>query len=234
MSKHLGMSNTFQVRQLTYTFTCPATVLHACHVSRLTNKESLVIHIVGARTAEVDDAPAWSLITSYLPTLKSLTLVMIGPELGGDDLPSSFNFKTDSETAIKFVMVKADYRSYAKSKQFREPDLVAALNCGFIFYTSWDSSLDPMLRPSGAPLVFTEYYQQDCQLNLEKLQKNTRKKLAIVTEPSANPFCSRSAFTKKLSAHIFCINKYFILQVCCKNSCWFWVEKIWKKECINV
>ena len=44
--------------------------------------------------------------------------------------------------------------------QYTEPDLVAALNCGFIFYTSWDSSLDPMLRRTGAPLVFTEYYLQ--------------------------------------------------------------------------
>ena len=44
--------------------------------------------------------------------------------------------------------------------QYTEPDLVAALNCGFIFYNSWDSSLDPMLRRSGAPLVFTEYYLQ--------------------------------------------------------------------------
>ena len=179
------------MRQLTYAYTCPATVLHACHVSKIANKENLVIHIVGARTAEVEDAPAWSLITAYLPTVKSLTLVMVGPELGGDDLPTSFNFKNYSDTVIKFVMVKADYRSYAKSKQFKEPDLVAALNCGFIFYNSWDSSLDPMLRPSGAPLVFTEYYQQDCQLNLEKLQKNTKKKLAVLQEPSANPFCSR-------------------------------------------
>ena len=116
---------------------------------------------------------------------------MIGPELGGDDLPSSFHYKTESGASIKYVLVKSDYRSYARSKQYLEPDLVSALNCGFIFYTSWDSSLDSMLRKSGAPLVFTEYYQQDCQLNLEKLKKNTKKKVSVILQPSENPYCSR-------------------------------------------
>lgn len=157
----------------------------------MTSRESLVIHVVGARTAEVDDAPAWSLIPAHMPNIQTLTLVMVGPELGGENLPNNFNFKTDSGLVIKFLLVKADYRSYSKSKQFKEPDLVAALNCGFIFYTSWDSSLDAMLRPSGAPLVFTEYYLQDCQLNLEKLRKNTKKKVDVIQEPTPNPFCSR-------------------------------------------
>ena len=40
-----------------------------------------------------------------------------------------------------------------------KPDLVAAFNCGFIFYTSWDPSLPPMIKYADVPLVFTEYYQ---------------------------------------------------------------------------
>ena len=62
-----------QVRQLTYTYTCPATVLHACHVSGLADSHSgsLVIHVVGARTAEVEEAAAWSLITAHIPNIKT-------------------------------------------------------------------------------------------------------------------------------------------------------------------
>ena len=59
-----------QVRQLTYTYTCPATVLHACHVAQLTSASGLVIHVVGARTAEVDDAAAWSIIPATIPNIK--------------------------------------------------------------------------------------------------------------------------------------------------------------------
>ena len=117
---------------------------------------------------------------------------MIGPEVISNELPSTkFTLKTDSGVEIKFILVKDDYKSYARSKQYLEPTLVAALNCGFIFYKSWDASLDFMVRKSGAPLVFTEYYLEDCKLNLEKLKKNTKKSVEIVLEPSENPFCSR-------------------------------------------
>ena len=64
--------SSLQVRKLTYTYTCPATVLHACHVSGLASSlvTSLVIHVVGARTAEVEEAAAWTLISANLPHVK--------------------------------------------------------------------------------------------------------------------------------------------------------------------
>jgi len=117
---------------------------------------------------------------------------MVGPELAGDDhsLPTSFSLRANN-AVVSFSLVRSDYKQYSRSKLYQEPDLVAALNCGFIFYKSWDSSLDSMLRISSAPLVFTEYYLQDCQLNLEKIIQNTKKKVKVILEPSANPFCSR-------------------------------------------
>ena len=83
----------FQVRQLTYTYTCPATVLHTCLVTDTCHGDSLVIHIVGARSAEVDDAAAWSLLTASLPNIKRyfsnmiflfLTLELFQLDLGDD------------------------------------------------------------------------------------------------------------------------------------------------------
>ena len=218
-----------QVRQLTYQYTCPASVLHAASLAGLpggpvSSVSSLVIHLVGARSVEVEQAPAWTLLPARLPNLTSVTLVMVGPELGGDNLPTSFSLKANN-AVVKFSLVKSDYLQYSRSKHYTEPDLVAALNCGFIFYKSWDSSLDSMLRRSSAPLVFTEYYLQvitssqlssvltlplqDCQLNLEKIIQNTKKKVKVVLEPSANPFCSRfvktqfGGFYKSIST--FCI-----------------------------
>jgi len=132
------------VRQLTYTYTCPATVLHALHVSGLaqcTGKTSLVIHVVGARTAEVEQAACWSLLPARLPHLTRVTLVMVGPEIDGGSLPPVFSLECGGGASLGFQLVRGDYRAYTRqSKQYTEPDLVAALNCGFIFYTSWDSS----------------------------------------------------------------------------------------------
>ena len=87
---------------------------------------------------EVEQAPAWTLLPARLPNLTSVTLVMVGPELGGDSLPTSFSLKANN-AVVKFSLVKSDYLQYSRSKHYTEPDLVAALNCGFIFYNSWDS-----------------------------------------------------------------------------------------------
>ena len=106
-----------------------------------------------------------------------VTLVMVGPEIDGGSLPPVFSLECGGGASLGFQLVRGDYRAYTRQTkqvasstseqqlqqrrvQYTEPDLVAALNCGFIFYTSWDSSLDPMLRRTGAPLVFTEYYLQ--------------------------------------------------------------------------
>ena len=102
---------------------------------------------------------------------------MVGPEIDGGSLPPVFSLECGGGASLGFQLVRGDYRAYTRQTkqvasssveqqlqqrtvQYTEPDLVAALNCGFIFYTSWDSSLDPMLRRTGAPLVFTEYYLQ--------------------------------------------------------------------------
>ena len=65
---------------------------------------------------------------------------------------------------------------YSASDDYQEPDLVCAFNCGFILYSTWAASIPHMVRSSGAPLVFTEYYQQDCRSNLDLVT-------SLVTEP---------------------------------------------------
>ena len=47
----------------------------------VTSREHLTIHVVGARTAEVNDVTIWEILPLRLPNLKYLTVVFIGPEL---------------------------------------------------------------------------------------------------------------------------------------------------------
>ena len=54
-----------------------------------------------------------------------------------------------SGLSVRYVFVKDTYHGYAAKKnrkKFLKPDVVAALNCGFIFYQSWDSSIPAMLQ----------------------------------------------------------------------------------------
>ena len=78
---------------------------------------------------------------------------------------------------IRYIFVPDTYDGYVEkglnnnsmNRSFIQPDVVGVLNCGFIFYDSWDKSLPYLLKYPEVPLVFTEYYQHDCELNLQKL-----------------------------------------------------------------
>ena len=78
---------------------------------------------------------------------------------------------------IRYIFVPDTYDGYVErglnntsmSRSFIQPDVVAVLNCGFIFYDSWDKSIPYLLKYPEIPLVFTEYYQHDCELNLQKV-----------------------------------------------------------------
>ena len=84
--------------------------------------------------------------------------------------------KPDMED-IRYLFVQDTYDGYSKSTNtkkpyncgFIRPDIVAVLNCGFIFYSSWDISIPHLLEYPEVPLIFTEYYEEDCKLNLQKI-----------------------------------------------------------------
>ena len=44
--------------------------------------------------------------------------------------------------------------------KYRAPDMVAALDCGFKFYSTWDPCIPHLLPDNGAPCVFTEFTLQ--------------------------------------------------------------------------
>ena len=52
----------------------------------------------------------------------------------------------------------------------------------YFVFQSWDESIPAMLRQPEVPLVFTEYYEEDCQLNLCKVRRETRKGLDEISE----------------------------------------------------
>lgn len=47
-----------------------------------------------------------------------------------------------------------------------------------------------VFRFENVPLIFTEYYKMDCELNLEKVDSLVEPELTVMVEPGENPFCS--------------------------------------------
>ena len=50
----------------------------------LSNRESLTIHVVGAKSTELEDVTIWEVFPLRLPNLKRMNVVFIGPQLRWD------------------------------------------------------------------------------------------------------------------------------------------------------
>ena len=79
---------------------------------------------------------------------------------------------------IRYVFVKDTYDSFLETHEqensiyheFISPNLIAILNCGFIFYDSWNVSIPHLFKFPNVPVIFTEYHEKDAESNLQKVK----------------------------------------------------------------
>ena len=172
-----------ELRYLTFLYTCPLTVLWGAEQAGLATgpveeAEELTIHLVGARTAEIRHLVGWEIIALRLPKLSKLHIVFIGDEIITGSFPPTFTYKSFAaqkdkpELEVKYAFEPPMlYQDYNKSPNYNKPDIIAALDCGFKFYPSWDPCIPSLVEQTGAPLVFTEFTLQDTRDNLSKVEK---------------------------------------------------------------
>jgi hypothetical protein len=57
------------------------------------------------------------------------------------------------ETTVRYLFVETDYHLFMTSHNGNagRPDIVAALNCGFVFYNEWNASLADMVKKDFYP-----------------------------------------------------------------------------------
>ncbi|CAB4069126.1 unnamed protein product [Lepeophtheirus salmonis] len=172
-----------ELRYLTFLYTCPLTVLHALEETGTKSQaveqmEHLTLHLVAKA--------------------HSLDIIFIGDECERMEFPKLFSYKGKGLQIDERKGMKINYRfeantlyhDYIKKNSFIEPDAVIALDCGFKFYPSWRESLPYMIRPGGAPLIFTEFNITDTKDNLTLL-KNIVPNTRTVIEPRLNAYCSK-------------------------------------------
>ena len=113
-----------------------------------------------------------------MPNLKKLNIVFIGDEVITGAFPPTFKYKTAAaqkekpELEVHYTFEPPMlYQDYHKSANYSKPDIIAALDCGFKFYPSWDPCIPSLVDKSGIPLVFTEFTLQDTKDNLDKVEK---------------------------------------------------------------
>ena len=142
---------------------------------------------------------------------------------------------------IRYLFVQDTYDGYSESTNtkksyncgFIRPDIVAVLNCGFIFYSSWDKSIPNLLKYPEVPLIFTEYYEEDCKLNLQKIDSlgniiNLKTQLVGCIDIERIIWSSNFIFSgwwNRRSCGAF--DSQSILQLpSCKNSHWICISQI--------
>ena len=64
------------------------------------------------------------------------------------------------------------YQDYVKTPGYVQPDIVAALDCGFKFYPSWDPCIPHLLPAPGVPCVFTEFTLQVDGMKMKTIFQN--------------------------------------------------------------
>eukprot|EP00094_Tigriopus_californicus_P001703 TCALIF_01648-PA protein Name:"Protein of unknown function" AED:0.01 eAED:0.10 QI:51/0.5/0.66/1/1/1/3/0/582 len=191
-----------ELRYLTFLYTCQLTVLYAAEqigqlrTGPLDALESLTIHIVGTRIAELRHLNGWEIIACRLPKLRQLNLVFIGDETVASEFPPRFTYKGKELQAQRknltidyYLEPPCLYQAYLKRDSFIDPDMIVALDCGFKFYPTWRPALVEMLRIPKCPLVFTEFTLEDQKDNLNLIQSMADAEVCIA--PKKNPFCSR-------------------------------------------
>jgi len=192
-----------ELRYLTFLYTCPLTVLYAAEQAGLSGgrpvdaADSLTIHLVGARVAEIRHLVGWEMIALRLPRLQQLHIVFIGDEVVAGDFPSTFSYKSNEaqkerpELVVRYTFEPPQlYQEYVAGPAYSQPDIVAALDCGFKFYPSWDPCIPHLLPGEGVPCVFTEFTLQDTKDNLAKVEKLVSD-IEVSVPPRRNPYCSR-------------------------------------------
>jgi len=192
-----------ELRYITFLYTCPLTVLYGVEQAGLADgmpieeAKSLTIHLVGARTAELRHLVGWEIVGLRLPKLQKLHIIFIGDEVVCGTFPPTFTFKSPQgqkdrpELEVKYTFEPPKlYEDYVTSSSYTKPNIVAALDCGFKFYPSWDKSIPNLLPEDGTPCVFTEFTLQDTKDNLSKVNKLVEN-VDVAVPPRRNPFCSR-------------------------------------------
>ena len=80
----------------------------------------------------------------------------------------------------RYVFISTAYHDFVETHEdnsIRKPNLVLALNCGFIFYKEWDATLPSLTKYPNIPLVFTEYYHEDCKYDFNKLGMHSDRQI---------------------------------------------------------
>uniref|UniRef100_A0A1B6E0F3 MYND-type domain-containing protein n=1 Tax=Clastoptera arizonana TaxID=38151 RepID=A0A1B6E0F3_9HEMI len=205
---------------------CPLTVLHIferAYGRECATKKSLILHLVGADILELCAMKTWEILFHWLPSLKYLHLVYIGPGLlNSDNLKPRLCSSCDQSRKFKMdFKPNLLYNDYVNSNECYIPDIIVAFNCGLCEFEKtpekdlWKSSVPSLLHFPSSIVIITAYCKEECDsdtLRVFKMKKDNAD-IKILIKGEKNPFSSLSPrrdweSKQESDSAVFYINNY--------------------------
>ncbi|XP_076760327.1 uncharacterized protein LOC143428933 [Xylocopa sonorina] len=193
---------------LSHMSTIPLTALYSMQIScpEWESKTEWIVHVVGAEFQfEGVNLRVWEkLFLHFVPNLRRLRLVLIGPEFRlpsgvPRELLSAVQVCNACQAAGKAVYVSFKpetlYHEFVRdaSESFGEPDLICTFNpglyrmTGFAGKDTWLETISEFCRKS-VPVAVTSYTADEMLWEIERI--NSIGNIEVLLEPRQNPFAS--------------------------------------------
>ncbi|KAJ7667263.1 hypothetical protein B0H17DRAFT_1088895 [Mycena rosella] len=202
------------IRAASDNLTMPMTILYALEQLKeddaWTRKHTLTIHIIGAGMKEIQGAMVFEEILHRLPEIKTLKLVLCGPELPGNRVPKVTQMDTCPDCTKGgrrrvHEYVADTYHGYVESQgtKFEKPDLCIAFNSGASQESThtWPATFK-LLVGRKIPSVFTAYNREEA-VGEAALLRGEGARLHPALGPVKNPWGSIKVIPEPNRIHGF-------------------------------
>ncbi|KAJ8675828.1 hypothetical protein QAD02_011614 [Eretmocerus hayati] len=193
----LLVSTDIQAAHTSEYLTRPLSLIWALERLEYGSGSTMTIHVIGANAIELDGVEVWEILLHWLPTLTSLHIIMIGPELDSDDKKKECRVCeccADKKNKLYLEKVNTLYREYTSSKRYKKPNIIVGYNLGLHECENIDSPDDlwaqsiRILPEQECPFVFTSY-------TLEEAQKEHRRVCDILGKNISYLCCEKNKFS---------------------------------------
>lgn len=189
-------------------YSIPLSILFAMEKLNL-NLDSMLIHVVGAHLRE-QVFSYWETILHYLPQLRKLTLILIGPELFPFDANAQNVCKLCVEDKRQLIVKKyaTEYHNYCSSINFEKPDMIACFNPGFHAYSSWKKSI-AVFNKGQCPLMVTNFNQTEGIQDKDFIDSKYSSAKCVFND--YNPFACLHYIRSNIRYKINAINEFMFI-----------------------
>lgn len=171
----------------------PLTMHHCLNQIQYSIEDKLVIHIVGASSADILSTPKYVELVRLNPQIKELKVVLIGPAMTAyNDLSVPMHSNEVAVRSTCKTLLSAREGLYHKLAPTLEekPNVIYCPHCGITepsYTASWQPTIDYIRKelPS-VPVILTGYTHQEVVDDTLFVQQ--RIGMHVVVEPTPNPF----------------------------------------------